>query len=96
MKTDTPITSQTLHNYLDNYIVEKKVVCQHNNRKGQHNNSKGQPKQPKGHSRTRNTVSRSRKQSISQTGSQTCLQRTTPYPAKEFTAHQGPLFLFVS
>ena len=73
METDAPITSQTLRNYLDNYIVEKKVVCQHNNRKGQHNNRKGQPNnrkgqpnQPRGRSWTRNTVARSRKQSISQ------------------------------
>ena len=73
METDAPITSQTLRNYLDNYIVEKKVVCQHNNRKGQHNNRKGQPNnrkcqpnQPRGCSRTRNMVARSCKQSISQ------------------------------
>ena len=73
METDAPITSQTLRNYLDNYIVEKKVVCQHHNRKGQHNNRKGQPNnrkgqpnQPRGRSRTRNMVARSRKQSISQ------------------------------
>ena len=48
METDAPITSQTLGNYLDNYTVEKKVVCQHNNRKGQNNNRKGQPKNRKG------------------------------------------------
>ena len=73
METAVPITSQTLRTYLDNYIVEKKVVCQHYNRKGQHNNRKGQPnnrkgqpKQPRGRSRTCNTVARSCKQSISQ------------------------------
>ena len=59
METHASITSLTLRNYLDNYIVEKKVVCQHNNRKGQ-------AKQPRGRSRTHNTVARSRKQSISQ------------------------------
>ena len=59
METDASVTSLTLRNYLDNYVLEKKVVCQHNNRKGQ-------AKQPRGRSRTRNTVGRSRKQSIPQ------------------------------